>query len=101
MRKAAVDDREVAVEERRVTVEERQLDAAIRDELRSANTVLMAQMTVLTKDNTATHKRIHDLANSFANLQLQIMDLTDDRDQCRRDLAEVLTRVVQLEEGDT
>lgn len=98
-RRSNVDIREVAVAERHATVEEVQLGAAMRDELRSVNIVLTQQVAALTTDNGLLHKRMHDFANSQMEIQSQMVELADDRDQCRRDLAEVLLAVNALEQG--
>lgn len=94
-----VDQREAGVEERRVNIEERQFDAALRDELRASNVVLTQQVANLTSDNALVHKNLHRLGNEMMLMQGNMIDLTADRAQCRRELAEVLLAVNALEHG--
>ncbi len=98
-RRARVDERHATVEERHSMVEEQQLAASIRDELRQVNTALQQQVAALTQDNTLTHRRLHDLGNEVTGMQGSILSLTEDRDDCRKDLSEMLAVVGGLVRG--
>ena len=98
-RRLTIDGRETVIEERRVGVEEARLAAEIRQELRVANVALQTQVSALTTDNALLHKRAHDLANDQMVLQFQVNELTRDRDECRKDLQDVLFAVNALEQG--
>lgn len=109
-KRARVDDRQASVAERSVINTEIAIaleqGAKIRDELRTTNaaqqqTMATQQQTMATlaKDNADTHIKVHDLNNKMTVMEFTIADLIEERDTCRADLAEVLTRVVALENG--
>lgn len=111
-KRAKVDVRQVTSTERDVANTEIDIalsqGAKLRDELRITNAAqqqtLATQQTAiaaLSSDNTDMHIKVHDLNNKVMALSYAVTELTEQRDECRSDLAEVLARVVALEQAPT